>query len=102
MKVSELVDALRESRSDAEVVTCLKVPDGEGDYLLFVECPSSFAERYPGDGGRFLVHATVTIGGLVSQAGDPSVIRELAKALEREADSMESGAADCDEEYDIW
>jgi len=102
MKVSELADALRGQDPEAEVVTCLKVPDGEGDYLLFSECPSSFAEPYPGDGGRFLVHATVTIGELVSQACHPSVIRELASALEREADSMEQDAADGDEGYDIW
>ena len=60
MKTSDLIDALRESIPDAEVVTCLKVPDGEGDYLLFGERPVSFAEPYPGDDGRFLVHATVT------------------------------------------
>ena len=100
MKVSELADALHGSGPGAEVVMCLKVPDGEGDYLLFSECPPSFAEPYPGDDGRFLVHATVTLGELVSQACDPSVIRELARALEREADSMESGAEDNDEGYD--
>ena len=100
MKVSELADALHGSGPGAEVVMCLKVPDGEGDYLLFSECPPSFAEPYPGDDGRFLVHATVTLGELVSQACDPSVIRELARALEREAASMESGAEDNDEGYD--
>ena len=102
MKVSELADALHGSGPGAEVVMCLEVPDGEGDYLLFSECPSSFAEPYPGDDGRFLVHATVTLGELVSQACDPSVIRELARALEREADSMESDAVDNDEGYDSW
>ena len=102
MKVSELIGALRESSPDAEVVMCLKVPDGEGDYLLFSECPSSFAEAYPGVDGRLLVHATVTLEELVSQACDPSVIRELAKALEREADRMEFAETDPDEEYDIW
>ena len=102
MKTSDLIDALRESIPDAEVVTCLKVPDGEGDYLLFGECPVSFAEPYPGDDGRFLVHATVTLEELVSQACDPSVIREVARALERDADRMESSATDPDEEYDIW
>ena len=102
MKVSELVDALRGSNPEAEVVACVKVPDGEGDYLLFSECPSSFAEPYPGDGGRFLVHATVTLAELASQACDPSVLRELAEALVREADSMESGTAGSEEEYDSW
>lgn len=99
MKVSELADALRGSNPGAEVIACLKVPDGEGDYLLFSELPSSFAEPYPGDGGRFLVHATVTLAELASQACDPSVVRELARALEREADRMELDAADRDEEY---
>ena len=102
MKVSELVDALRGSNPEAEVVACVKVPDGEGDYLLFAECASSFAEPYPGDGGRFLMHATVTLGELASQACDASVVRELARALEREADRMESAATGSDEEYDIW
>lgn len=100
MKVSELADALRGRDPEAEVVVCLKVPDGEGDYLLFSECPPSLAEPYPGDDRRFLVHATVTLGELVSQACDPSVIRELARALEREADSMEPDEAGNDEGYD--
>ena len=102
MKVSELVDALRGSNPEAEVVTCLEIPDGdgEGDYLLFSECPPSLAEPYPGDDGRFLVHAALTLGELVSQACDPSVIRELARALEREADSMEPDEAGNDEGYD--
>ena len=102
MKVSELADALLGRNPEAEVVVCLKVPDGEGDYLLFCECPPSFAEPYPGDDGRFLVHATVTLGELASQACDPSVIRELAMALEREADSMGLDVEDGDEEYDSW
>ena len=102
MKVSELIGALRESSPDAEVVMCLKVPDGVGDYLLFSECPPSFAEPYPGDDGKFLVHATVTLEELVAQACDPSVIRELAKAVGRKADRMESAATGSDEEYDIW
>ena len=84
------------------MVTCLKVPDDDGDYLLFSESPTSSAEPYPGNDVKFLVHATVTLGELVSQACDPSVIRELARALESEADSMESGAADYDGEYDTW
>jgi hypothetical protein len=84
------------------LVTWLEIPDGEGDYLLFSECPPSFAEPYPGDDGRFLVHVTVTLEELVVQACDPSVIRELAKALECEADRMELAATDYDEEYDIW
>ena len=50
----------------------------------------------------FLVHAALTLGELASQACDPSVIRELARALEREADRMELAATDYDEEYDIW
>ena len=102
MKVSELADALHGSGPGAEVVMCLKVPDGEGDSLLFSKCPPSFAEPYPGDDGRFFVHATVTLGELVSQACDPSVVRELAKALEREADKMELSTAGYDEEHDIW
>ena len=102
MNVSELMDALRGSGPESEVVTCLKVPDGEGDYLLFSECPTSFAEPYPGDDGRFLVHATVTLGELVSQTCDPSVVRELAKALEQEADKMELSATGYDEEHDVW
>lgn len=101
MRVSELI-ALRESSPGAEVVMRLKVPDGEGDYLLFSECPPSFAEPYPGDDGKFLVHATVMLEELVAQACDPSVIRELAKAVGREADRMESAATGSDEEYDIW
>ena len=102
MRVSELMDALRGSNPDAEVIACLKVPDGEGDYLLFNECPASFAEPYPGHDAKFLVHATITIGELVSQACDPSIVRELAKALECEADGMELAATDPKEEYDIW
>lgn len=102
MKVSELMGALRGSSPDAEVVMCLKVPDGEGDYLLFSELPATFAEPYPGDDGRFLVHASVTLEELVAQACDPSVIRELAKAVGREADRMESAVTDPDEKYDIW
>ena len=31
-----------------------------------------------------------------------SVVRELAKAFEREADRMELAATDYDEGYDIW
>ena len=100
MKVSELADALRGSNPEAEVVTCLEIPDGDGDYLLFSECPPSFAEPYPDDDGRFLVHAALTLGELASQACDPSVIRELARALEREADSMEPDEAGNDEGYD--
>ena len=94
MKVSELMDALRGSNPDAEVIACLKVPDGEGDYLLFNECPASSAEPYPGNDAKFLVHTTVTLGGLVSQACDPSIIRNFARALDNEADTMESGSAD--------
>lgn len=56
-----------------EVVTWLEIPDGEGDYLLFSECPPSFAEPYPGDDGRFLVHAALTLGELASQACDPAL-----------------------------
>jgi len=100
MKVSELADALRGPNPEAEVVMCLKVPDGEGDYLLFSELPPSFAEPYPGDDGRFLVHANVTLGMLASQACDPSVIRDLARALEHEADAMESGSGGYEEHYD--
>jgi hypothetical protein len=38
----------------------------------------------------------------LSQACDPSIVRELAKALECEADGMELAATDPKEEYDIW
>lgn len=102
MRVSELIDALRGSNPDAEVIACLKVPDGEGDYLLFNECPASFAEPYPGNGAKFLVHTTVTLGELVSRACDPSVVRDLARALDDEADAMESGSVDYEEGYDSW
>jgi hypothetical protein len=95
MRVSELMDALRESNPDAEVITCLKVPDADGDYLLFSESPASFAEPYPGNDAKFLVHTTVTLGGLVSQACDSSIIRDFAKALDNEADTMESDSAGC-------
>ena len=102
MKVSELMDALHGSNPDAEVITCLKVPDADGDYLLFSESLASSAEPYPGNDAKFLVHATITIGELVSQACDPSIVRELAKALECEADGMGLAATDPKEEYDIW
>lgn len=98
MRVSELIGALRELGPDAEVAVCIEVPDGEGDHLLFSECPSSFAEPYPGDDGRLLVHATVTLEELAAQACDPSAIRELAKALVCEADKMELAAIDPEEE----
>jgi hypothetical protein len=94
MKVSELMDALRGSNPDAEVITCIKVPDADGDYLLFSESLASSAEPYPGNDAKFLVHTTVTLGGLVSQACDPSIIRNFARALDNEADTMESGSAD--------
>ena len=91
MRVSDLMEALRDASPDAEVVVCLKVPDGLGDYLLFSESAASFAEPYPGDDGRFLVHSTISIAELASQSAEPSIVRELASALEREADSMENG-----------
>ena len=94
MKVSELMDALRGSNPDAEVITCIKVPDADGDYLLFSESLASSAEPYPGNDAKFLVHTTVTLGGLVSQACDSSIIRNFARALDNEADAMESGSAD--------
>ena len=94
MKVSELMGALRGSNPDAEVITCLKVPDADGDYLLFSESLASSAEPCPGNDAKFLVHTTVTLGGLVSQACDSSIIRNFARALDNEADTMESGSAD--------
>jgi hypothetical protein len=102
MKVSELMDVLRGSNPDAEVITCLKDPDADGDYLLLGEPLASSAEPYPGNDAKFLVHTTVTLGGLVSQACDPSAVRELAKAPECEADRMGLAATDPKEEYDIW
>ena len=97
MRVSELAEALRGRDPDAEVVVCLKVPDGLGDYLLFSESAASFAEPYPGDDGRFLVHSTMPLRDLASQAPVP-LLRELSAALEREADSMEKE----DLGYDEW
>ena len=94
MKVSELMDALHGSNPDAEVITCLKVPDADGDYLLFSESLASSAEPYPGNDAKFLVHTTVTLGDLVSPACDPSIIRNFARALDNEADTMELGSAD--------
>ena len=93
MRVSDLLGALRDANPEAEVTLCLRIPDGLGDCLLFSESTALFAEPYPGDDGRFLVHSTMTLGELASQALEPSIVRELAKALEREADSMENG--DC-------
>ena len=90
MRVSDLMGALRDASHDAEVVVGLKVPDGLGDYLLFSESAASFAEPYPGDDGRFLVHSTMALAELASQSDDPSIVRELARALEGEADSMEN------------
>ena len=94
MKVSELMDALRGSNPDAEVITCLKVPDADGDYLLFSESLASSAEPYPGNDAKFLVHTTVTLGEIGSQACDSSIIRNFARALDNETDTMESGSAD--------
>ena len=97
MRVSELTEALMGCNPDAEVVVCLKVPDGLGDYLLFGESASSFAEPYPGDDGRFLVRSTMPLGELASQMCAP-MLRELAMALENEADSMEKAELG----YDTW
>lgn len=94
MKVSELMDALRGPNPDAEAVTCLEVPDADGDYLPFSESLASSAEPYPGSDAKFLVRTTVTLGGLVSQACDSSIIRNFARALDNEADTMESDSAD--------
>ena len=91
----ELTGALRGSDPDAEAVTCPEVPGADGGYLLLGESAASFAEPYPGDDAKFLVHTTVTLGELVSQACDPSVIRNLAEALDDEADTTESDPADC-------
>ena len=95
MRVSELAETLRGCSPDAEVVVCLKVPDGLGDYLLFSESEASSAEPYPGDDGRFLVHSTMPLGELSSQTCAP-MLRELARALENEADSMEKEELGCD------
>ena len=102
MKVSDLLDALRGSSPDADVVVCLEVPDGLGDYLLFTETPASFAEPYPGDEGRFLVHSTADLSDIASQAFDPSVMRELARAIDHEAERMESNEYADDKEEEIW
>lgn len=102
MRVSDLLDALRGSSPDADVVVCLEVPDGLGDHLLFAETPASFAEPYPGDEGRFLVHSTAGLSDIASQAFDPSVMRELARAIEREAERMESNEYADDKEEEIW
>jgi hypothetical protein len=88
---------LRDTGPDAEIFACLKVPDGLGDYLLFSESDASFAEPYPGDDGRFLVHSTMTLRELASQTFAPT-LRELARALENEADSMENEELG----YDEW
>ena len=82
MKVSELADALRGSNPEAEVVTCLEIPDGEGDYLLFSECPPSLAEPYPGDDGRFLVHAALTLGELVDAVMAAAAVMRGEKTME--------------------
>jgi hypothetical protein len=95
MRVSELAETLRGCSPDAEVVVCLKVPDGLGDYLLFSESEASSAEPYPGDDGRLLVHSTMPLGELSSQTCAP-MLRELARALENEADSMEREELGCD------
>lgn len=97
MRVSDLIEALRGAGHDAEVVVCFKVPDGLGDYLLFSESMASFAEPYPGDDGRFLVHSTMSLGELASQTCAP-LLRELATALEREAEMMEKAELG----YDEW
>ena len=102
MKVSDLLDALRGPGPDADVVVCLEVPDGLGDYLLFTETPASFAEPYPGDGGRFLVHSTSGLADIASQAFHPSVMRELARAIELEAERMESSAYADDHGGEVW
>ena len=97
MRVSDLAESLRGCNPDAEVVVCLKVPDGLGDYLLFGESAASLAEPYPGDDGRFLVHSTMPLGELSSQTCAP-MLRVLARALENEADSMEKAELG----YDEW
>ena len=97
MRVSDLMEALRDASPNAEVVVCLKVPDGLGDYLLFSESAASSAEPYPGDDGRLLVHSTMPLGELASQTCAP-MLRELARALVNEADSMEKAELG----YDTW
>ena len=88
------MDVLRGSNPDAEAVTCIKIPDADGDYLLLGESLASSAEPYPGNDAKFLVHTTVILGDLVSQACDPSITRDLAEALDDETDTMESDSAD--------
>lgn len=83
MRVTDLIEALRNAGPDAEVVVCLEVPDGLGDYLLLGESTASFAEPCPGDDGRFLALSAMTLANLASQSAGPSLLRELAKALER-------------------
>lgn len=83
MRVSDLIEALRDAGPDAEAVVCLKVPDGLVDYLLLGESTALFAEPCPGNDGRFLVRSAMTLADLASQSAGPSLLRELAKALER-------------------
>ena len=97
MRVSELAETLMGCNPDAEVIVCLKVPDGLGDYLLFSESAATFAEPYPGDDGKLLVHSTMPLRELASQTHAP-MLRELARALENEADSMEKAEPG----YDAW
>ena len=89
MNVSELIEVLDGAAPDAEVEVCFKIDDGNGDYLLFMESDVACAEPYPGDGGRFLVHSTVTPKAIARSFFVHESVRELASALEREADEMQ-------------
>ena len=102
MRVSDLLGELLGSNPDAEVVVCFKVLNDSGEYfLLFNETPASFAEPYPGDDGKFLVHATTSLPGISSQAMGSPVMRELAVAFEHEADRMDEEETRPDDE-DAW
>ncbi|WP_283170185.1 hypothetical protein [Curtanaerobium respiraculi] len=91
-----VAEGKRAADPDSEVATCFKVPDDSGDHLLFLKAETSAAEPYPGDASRFLLHSTAELSEIASQACHPAVIRELARAFEREADAMEKKLGDPD------
>lgn len=93
---------MQETGMDADVVVCLMADGADGDCAPFREAPATHAEPYPGDRSRLLVHAQVSLGELASQASCPEVVRELARALEREADAMEPGMDGCGSEDSSW
>lgn len=90
MKVYELIESLGGVDLDAEAEVCFKVDDGDGDHLLFMESEITGAEPYPGDDGRFPVHSTATPKEIARSFFIHESVRELASALVREADEMQS------------